>query len=373
MASTLFQSQDGKEDYKVGQTITGNDGNKYTITGVGGDGGYSGNLVTNSRNSGGSSTSGGSTNKTVTTNSSYNGNYLTVNTGTDYNKLIQNAVSVGDYKSAALYEAQRNAKIDYMAANGYNTSGVGKTNRYIGEYTNSATGQKVNNNQGGTVYSSNNFGKNEVLNNGKVGTYYDNGATYRRNADGTIQQQVSANGWETVGTGVNKQTGEFSGLSSDQAKQKYLQQSGYDLSAYTNNGVTDYNKAYNEYSAKGMTDSKYVDALQNGTVGNYMQEIYSKLSIDDAKKLTSAIESYNSSDDVAKKESARQQIMNIESKAYRTVSEYDKANNIQSHSAKEQNKFEDATDWTTLRQYEGAWQGDSSYRNAWLKTAMGGE
>lgn len=48
----------------------------------------------------------------------------------DFQKLINDAVARGDWGSAALYEAQRNAKIDKLSASGQNTNNYQKTYNY---------------------------------------------------------------------------------------------------------------------------------------------------------------------------------------------------------------------------------------------------
>ena len=48
----------------------------------------------------------------------------------DFQKLINDAVSRGDWATAALYEQQRNAKIDKLTASGQNQNNYQKTNNY---------------------------------------------------------------------------------------------------------------------------------------------------------------------------------------------------------------------------------------------------
>lgn len=83
--------------------ITG--GGTYKITGFNEDGTYKSQLV--------------DANNTTSTAKSI-----------DFQKLINDAVSRGDWASAALYEAQRNAKIDKLTASGQNPNNYQKTYNY---------------------------------------------------------------------------------------------------------------------------------------------------------------------------------------------------------------------------------------------------
>ena len=83
--------------------ITG--GGTYQITGVNEDGTYQSQLV--------------DANNTTSTAKSI-----------DFQKLINDAVSRGDWATAALYEQQRNAKIDKLTANGQNQNNYQKTYNY---------------------------------------------------------------------------------------------------------------------------------------------------------------------------------------------------------------------------------------------------
>ncbi len=83
--------------------ITG--GGTYKITGFNEDGTYKSQLV--------------DANNTTSTAKSM-----------DFQKLINDAVSRGDWASAALYEAQRNAKIDKLTASGQNPNNYQKTYNY---------------------------------------------------------------------------------------------------------------------------------------------------------------------------------------------------------------------------------------------------
>ncbi len=56
--------------------------------------------------------------------------YQTASDSTDYQALIDRAVSAGDYRSAAQYEQKRNAKIDAMDALGLNPNQYSKTSLY---------------------------------------------------------------------------------------------------------------------------------------------------------------------------------------------------------------------------------------------------
>ena len=85
------------------KVITG--GGTYQITGFNEDGSYKSQLVDASTTT--------STAKSI-----------------DFQALINDAVSKGDWASAALYEAQRNAKIDKLTANGQNTNNYQKTYNY---------------------------------------------------------------------------------------------------------------------------------------------------------------------------------------------------------------------------------------------------
>lgn len=89
---------------KVGdKVITG--GGTYQITNVKADGTYDSQLI----------------DANTTTSTAKN---------IDFQSLINDAVAKGDWASAALYEAQRNAKIDKLAASGQNTNNYQKTYNY---------------------------------------------------------------------------------------------------------------------------------------------------------------------------------------------------------------------------------------------------
>ena len=61
--------------------------------------------------------------------------YRKATDSTDYQSLIDRAVSDGDYRSAAQYEQQRNSKIDAMDALGLNPNGYSKSNQYSSKKT----------------------------------------------------------------------------------------------------------------------------------------------------------------------------------------------------------------------------------------------
>lgn len=79
---------------------------------------------------------------------------MAYNKNTDYQKLINDAVSKGDYSSAAKYEQQRNEKIKDLDATGTNKYGATATNNYS-SYLGSGSSSSGGSSSGGASLSRN--------------------------------------------------------------------------------------------------------------------------------------------------------------------------------------------------------------------------
>ena len=212
-----------------------------------------------SRPSSGGSSSGSS--KPVNTNTSYNGNYLSVDLNQDYAKLQQDAAAKGDYTSAAKYEAMRNAKINYLNSIGGNSNKYSTSNNYVKDYG-------YTNNKGGQIFTG---AYNDTLSFPKNWTDVTmNGVRYTRDNDGNIYQVDTANGnnYGMVANGINADTGEFTFNNTADARKV-----AYDRYLGTV-GLGDVGEnAYDYIENKGLVDDRYVSAIQNGTSSQYTQEM----------------------------------------------------------------------------------------------------
>ena len=196
----------------------------------------------------------------VNTNTSYNGNYVGVDLGTDYQAKMNDAIASGDYYAAAQYEAARNAKINYLNSIGQNTGNYGTTTNYVSEYS--------GNNQGGQAY-------NPKLNYSdfKSGTGVPNdwttlnvgGIRYKRDDTGNIYQYTGTNAdtgqeqWRLKGSGINPQTGEWTYNNYEDAKQ-----AAYDA----------YRAATGDYT--GTLSPDYINRVLNGTNNQYQEQLAEK-------------------------------------------------------------------------------------------------
>lgn len=181
---------------------------------------------------------------------SLDGGHYAVNLDTDYQSKINQAVSEGDYYSAAKYEAQRNAKINYLNSVYANPNDYATTNNYVNDY------------YGGyqTKYSYNDL---------KSGNLPDNwtqaniaGALYRRDLnDGTIYRLGGPDGWTPVGNRINPATGEWMFDNADIARQ----------AAYAN-----YIGATGDTNPNALSQD-YINRIQQGTQNQYTQKLADEL------------------------------------------------------------------------------------------------
>lgn len=187
---------------------------------------------------------------TITTNTSYNGDYLTVDLDFDYTRAAKEAADRGDYTSAAKYEAQRNAKVNYLNSTGNNPKNYQITSDYVKDYG-------FTNNRGGQTFTDNASSVGSLKGDWKTGTV--NGVKYTRDDSGKIY----GNGY-LVGDGVNPTTGEFTYSNSADAKK--AAQDRYMSTVVLPPGL------YGDPNF-GLS-SGYADAVQNGTVGDYLNTTY---------------------------------------------------------------------------------------------------
>lgn len=223
----------------------------------------------------------------VNTNISYNGNFITIDTKTDYQSKINDAVKKGDYASAAKAEAERNAKLVYLGR------GNEVTNNYVRPYTasNGSSG-KGTNNKGGLVFTDKNTGISDLPSNWTSTKL--NGATYTRDKNGNIFQIVGANQngntYSLVGNGINKDTGEFTFANPQSARDEAYRQ--YIMSGGNKN-------VSKEYALNNLIDSSYIDSLLNGTVNDFNSKIIAEAKAkQEAEKarLAALAEKYGSTD-----------------------------------------------------------------------------
>ena len=266
------------------------------------------NATIANQNNGTVSLQGGNTvtqpNPTITTNTSYGGNYLSIDPNADYKALQNNAIANGDYSLAAKYEALRNAKINYLNA----TTGTDydKTYDYISDagYTN---------NQGGYAYDSN----SSYSNLSTPGTYNINGGTYRSDANGNVYQHVGTNAdgtknWVLQGNGYDSGSDKFTWSNADDAK-KYL------VDEMIKNGAAAYGSTYDSLLANNQVDPDYLQAMLDGTTNEYISKKVAEL---ERKRL---MQSSNSDDDdtVSRDVSSASEIINsINDNSFESADDY---------------------------------------------------
>lgn len=300
MAGYVIGSQKGKDianGLKTGGTYKASDGSTWTknkngiVSVTTKNGGYTANAL-----SGGGSSSttqsgskgGGSSAipkpSTVNTNTSYNGSYLSIDPNHDYEADVINYSKAGNYKDAAYAEVARNAKLTYL------NQGDKVTNRYADVYKQS-NGNGTNG-KGGTVYADkyNNFGA--LPDNWSAARI--NGVAYTKDKAGHIYQNVGnfANGNVEnmlVGDSYNKDTNELRYSNRDDATQAAYNQF---IGSGGNKNIT------KEYALdNGLIDNGYIDALMNGTTGNYSNTIADGAKAERARALKAAAQSNNSFED----------------------------------------------------------------------------
>lgn len=241
----------------------------------------------------------------VKTNTSYNGDYLTVDLNTDYTKLSQQAAAKGDMTSAARYEAMRNAKVNYLNSTGDNRYSV--SNNYVRDY-----GYK--NNQGGQSFTGTYNSISDLPSNWTTASI--NGAKYTRDSNGNIY-----NGGSIMGDGINNATGEFTFSNQDAAKKaavdRYLSTAG-SFSGLDGN-------SYDYILNNGVIDPQYITALQNGTVGEYLKGVeawQAKIDDENRRKMLLAQERTNEEDDVDSSQKQQQVVDNNSFETDRYASNY---------------------------------------------------
>lgn len=204
------------------------------------------------------STASSKKSNTGTSNVSYNGSFINYDNNIDYAAKINEAVKAGDYASASMYEAKRNAKLVGLGR------GNEATTDHIQVYQKSPT-----NNQGGTIYESK-YGSINDAPSGWNTLATTNSGTYR-NDGGNISQRTGrdANGYTytPVGNGINPSTGEFMWSNPQQA-------SDYAYNQYiASGGNVNVSK---DYAIQNLIDKDYVGAINKGELGSYTQLLMDK-------------------------------------------------------------------------------------------------
>lgn len=202
----------------------------------------------------------GTTSGTVSTNTSYNGNYVPVDLGVDYMAGYQKAVAEGDYYKAAQYEAARNAKINFLNSIGANPNNYETTSNYIENTSgNNRDGQAWNGKWSYNDLKNGNLPDNWTTAN--IG-----GLRYRRDANGNMYNYTGTNAdtgeeqWRLIGNGFNPKTGERTFANFDDAKQY----------------------AYDQYRSatgdmNGTLSDDYIRRIQEGTADQYNQQQADKM------------------------------------------------------------------------------------------------
>ena len=216
----------------------------------------SGNALSGSSKMGGLGTTSG----TVSTNTSYNGNYVPVDLGVDYMAGYQKAVAEGDYYKAAQYEAARNAKINYLNSINANPNNYETTSNYIENTSgNNRDGQAWNG-----KWSYNDLKNGNLPDNWSTANI--GGLRYKRDANGNMYNYTGTNAdtgeeqWRLIGNGFNPKTGERTFANFDDAKQY----------------------AYDQYRSatgdmNGTLSDDYIRRIQEGTNDQYNQQQADKM------------------------------------------------------------------------------------------------
>ena len=219
------------------------------------------NSNTTNKSTGGSKTTTPS--GTVKTNTSYNGSYLDVDLGTDYQAKINSAVASGDYDSAAYYESLRNAKINYLNSVNGNAGNYKTSNNYVSNYG--------GNNQNGVAYNSNYKDFSSLPSNWTTANV--NGATYK-NDNGLISQRtgyidVTPN-YSVRGNRINPDTGEWMFDNYDDAKKAAYNQY---LGVVGGSQFGNLDSAYKYLDDNNVLGKDYIERFMNGTQGQYSQKL----------------------------------------------------------------------------------------------------
>ena len=219
------------------------------------------NSNTTNKSTGGSKTTTPS--GTVKTNTSYNGSYLDVDLGTDYQAKINSAVASGDYDSAAYYESLRNAKINYLNSVNGNTGNYQTSNNYVSNYG--------GNNQNGVAYNSNYKDFSSLPSNWTTANV--NGATYK-NDNGLISQRTGyidgTPNYSVRGNRINPDTGEWVFDNYDDAKKAAYNQY---LGVVGGSQFGNLDSAYKYLDDNNVLGKDYIERFMNGTQGQYSQKL----------------------------------------------------------------------------------------------------
>ena len=219
------------------------------------------NSNTSNKSTGGSKTITPS--GTVKTNTSYNGSYLDVDLGTDYQAKINSAVASGDYDSAAYYESLRNAKINYLNSVNGNAGNYKTSNNYVSNYG--------SNNKNGISYNSNYKDFSSLPSNWTTANV--NGATYK-NDNGLISQRTGyidgTPNYLVKGNRINPDTGEWMFNNYDDAKKAAYNQY---LGVVGGSQFGDLDSAYKYLDDNNVLGKDYVERFMNGTQGQYSQKL----------------------------------------------------------------------------------------------------
>lgn len=219
------------------------------------------NSNTSNKSTGGSKTTTPS--GTVKTNTSYNGSYLDVDLGTDYQAKINSAVASGDYDSAAYYESLRNAKINYLNSVNGNAGNYKTSNNYVSNYG--------SNNKNGVSYNSNYKDFSSLPSNWTTANV--NGATYK-NDNGLISQRSGyidgTPNYSVRGNRINPDTGEWMFDNYDDAKKAAYNQY---LGVVGGSQFGDLDSAYKYLDDNNVLGKDYVERFMNGTQGQYSQKL----------------------------------------------------------------------------------------------------
>lgn len=258
----------------------------------------------------------------VSTNTSYNGSYLDVDLGTDYQAKINQATANGDYNAAAQYEAQRNAKINYLNSINQNTGKYQTTTNYLTDYSNKTNST---NNKDGISYTSSYNDFSNLPSNWKTANV--NGNIYK-NDDGIIYQQTGyLNGtpnYRIQGNRINPETGEWMFDNYDDAKRAAYE--GY-LSSIGGGNFANQEEAFKYLDSNNVLSDDYIKRVMNGTQGQYSQkladEMYNKeqKALIDAKK-QQALEAYYDDDEYNNLSDANKQVLNNNSFETDMVTDY---------------------------------------------------
>lgn len=195
----------------------------------------------------------------ITTNDSYRGGYITIDTGADYQQKINDAVAKGDYAAAAAAEAQRNAKINYLKSMGTLKGNASITSNWL-DYS------EHKNNQGGDIYNAANNGLGGMPSNWTTANL---GGTIYSRKDGGIYQ-----GGMMIGNEVNPDTGELKFTNQNDANRYAAAQAMHSggLGNYGNKTNKSTEALLQDIINGGLISDGYMEAVGSGNVGKWTAE-----------------------------------------------------------------------------------------------------